>query len=56
MPVVIGDCFEQVTRWYYNITVEKCVQFIYSGCDGNENNFDTESECQVNCEVRGLGE
>ncbi|KAK6746380.1 hypothetical protein RB195_012471 [Necator americanus] len=29
---------------------KKCIDFVYGGCGGNQNNFETIAECQENCE------
>jgi len=37
-------------RWYYNPAEMKCLQFIYGGIWGNNNNFQSEEECMKFCE------
>ncbi|XP_073440616.1 amyloid-beta precursor protein isoform X3 [Dendrobates tinctorius] len=44
-----GPCEAMVTRWFYDVTERKCVQFIYGGCGGNRNNFDSEEYCMAVC-------
>lgn len=44
-----GSCDEQTRRWYFNRGYGICVEFAYSGCDGNDNNFATKEECQNLC-------
>lgn len=36
-------------RYYYNNTAEECQLFIYGGCQGNANNFETSEECHNSC-------
>ena len=36
-------------KWYYNYSAKKCEKFIYGGCQGNANRFDTEIDCRVKC-------
>ena len=36
-------------HYFYNSTTGRCEQFIYSGCEGNGNNFQTLEECQQGC-------
>ena len=44
-----GPCTNDTLRWYYNYAVGICQQFIYGGCDGNQNNFDTLHNCLHQC-------
>ncbi|CDW53418.1 papilin [Trichuris trichiura] len=48
-PKDAGPCKENHQRWYYNTVEEKCEPFIYSGCGGNPNNFDSMLGCQETC-------
>ncbi|CAB3257916.1 unnamed protein product [Arctia plantaginis] len=36
-------------RFAYNPYIDECVEFEYSGCEGNTNNFSTELQCQQYC-------
>ncbi|XP_055695924.1 papilin isoform X3 [Lutzomyia longipalpis] len=47
-----GDCRGDaiVARWYYNREEGVCAQFAYTGCGGNQNNFETEEDCERNCD------
>ncbi|XP_059058858.1 trypsin inhibitor-like [Achroia grisella] len=45
-----GLCFGYMPRYGYNVTTKKCEEFIYTGCNRNENNFETLEECQKRCE------
>jgi len=44
-----GRCYNHVRRWAYNVSCGQCVQFDYSGCGGDENNFENIDECQGCC-------
>ncbi|OCT91218.1 hypothetical protein XELAEV_18014267mg [Xenopus laevis] len=44
-----GPCREMIPRWYYDVTERECAQFIYGGCGGNRNNFDSEDYCMAVC-------
>ncbi|XP_068155724.1 papilin isoform X2 [Drosophila tropicalis] len=44
-----GNCYENVTRWYYNSQEGLCDEFTYTGCGGNANNYGSEEECQNEC-------
>lgn len=48
--VDIGTCDSVVPSWFYNSTSGECEMFNYGGCGGNENRFETERECQAECE------
>ena len=45
-----GSCSNFTTRYYYDIKCGCCRTFSYSGCEGNNNNFDTEEQCLNKCE------
>ncbi|CAI2349776.1 unnamed protein product [Caenorhabditis sp. 36 PRJEB53466] len=36
-------------RWYYDPMQNKCNQFEYQGCNGNDNNFVTRLDCMETC-------
>ncbi|KAI6215190.1 Kunitz/Bovine pancreatic trypsin inhibitor domain protein [Aphelenchoides besseyi] len=44
-----GPCFAHITRYFYNARVGKCVPFVFGGCSGNANNFETSAECTDVC-------
>ncbi|CAD6185822.1 unnamed protein product [Caenorhabditis auriculariae] len=48
-PLRIGDCTENVKRYWYNAKTRQCQMFEYTGCQGNDNNFDTILDCQNFC-------
>lgn len=45
----IGPCDAAILRYFYNTTSGKCEQFVYGGCAGNANNFNTLDECHKEC-------
>ena len=49
LPKEVGPCKGAFNRYYYNSIKGKCKQFIYSGCDGNANNFKTKKACKATC-------
>nr|XP_042086125.1 trophoblast Kunitz domain protein 1 [Ovis aries] len=48
-PELKGPCKDQMTRYFYNATAGYCEPFVYGGCEGNKNNFQTLSDCLVTC-------
>eukprot|EP01084_Bolivina_argentea_P096407 173336_1 len=49
LPKQTGPCKGSFIRYYYNVLSEKCEQFIYGGCDGNVNNFESLTDCEIKC-------
>ncbi|GFR11833.1 tissue factor pathway inhibitor [Trichonephila clavata] len=44
-----GVCRAFIPRFYYDQVAGMCKSFIYGGCGGNRNNFETEEECYNKC-------
>ncbi|XP_016894176.1 amyloid beta (A4) precursor protein a isoform X3 [Cynoglossus semilaevis] len=44
-----GPCRAMLPRWYFDRQEDRCVQFIYGGCGGNRNNFESEEYCMSVC-------
>uniref|UniRef100_H3DFU0 Amyloid beta (A4) precursor-like protein 2 n=1 Tax=Tetraodon nigroviridis TaxID=99883 RepID=H3DFU0_TETNG len=44
-----GPCRASMPRWHFDMNQKKCVHFIYGGCAGNRNNFDSEEYCMAVC-------
>ncbi|CAH1111392.1 unnamed protein product, partial [Psylliodes chrysocephalus] len=44
-----GNCDERITAFYYDPSRRLCQPFIYSGCGGNNNRFNSEEQCQRQC-------
>ncbi|RXM27325.1 Amyloid beta A4 protein [Acipenser ruthenus] len=44
-----GPCRAMLPRWYFDLASGQCVQFIYGGCGGNRNNFETQEYCLSVC-------
>lgn len=42
-------CAEGTERWYYNTTTSECEIFLWSGCGGNPNNFESYEICMEGC-------
>ncbi|XP_066998649.2 kunitz-type serine protease inhibitor textilinin-2 [Anabrus simplex] len=44
-----GDCRAMYQRFFFNKSTQKCEFFIYGGCHGNSNNFQTQEDCERMC-------
>lgn len=44
-----GPCQHNQIRWYYDRRDGGCKEFIYGGCNGNENRFESQQQCETNC-------
>ncbi|MCB1744157.1 MAG: hypothetical protein KDK91_27555, partial [Gammaproteobacteria bacterium] len=51
-PRDAGPCRAAMPRWFHNAQNGQCERFIYGGCGGNDNNFDTQRACQSACDVQ----
>ncbi|XP_049526663.1 BPTI/Kunitz domain-containing protein-like [Dermacentor silvarum] len=47
-----GPCNESHTRYYFDPQNKTCQEFVYGGCQGNVNNYETHDDCRVNCQLR----
>ncbi|KFV71916.1 Amyloid-like 2, partial [Dryobates pubescens] len=53
-----GPCRAVMPRWYFDANKRKCIRFIYGGCGGNRNNFESEEYCMAVCKKmseKGMG-
>ncbi|XP_024082550.1 papilin isoform X1 [Cimex lectularius] len=48
-PMEPGNCDTHLTRWIYDDEERTCISFLYTGCGGNFNNFETNEECMNFC-------
>uniref|UniRef100_A0A8D1D144 Eppin-like n=1 Tax=Sus scrofa TaxID=9823 RepID=A0A8D1D144_PIG len=53
MPKEPGPCLAFFHRWWYDKTNNTCSIFIYGGCKGNHNNFQSQDMCQRFCRKKG---
>lgn len=49
LPPDVGPCDGAFERYYFDEESGECRTFSYGGCQGNENNFGTLSECDETC-------
>ncbi|XP_012612632.1 tissue factor pathway inhibitor 2 [Microcebus murinus] len=49
LPLDEGPCRAQVPSYYYDRYTQSCRQFMYGGCEGNANNFETWEACDDAC-------
>ena len=48
-PITVGDCDAAFQRYAFDPTQGTCVEFLYGGCGGNMNNFETFDACAATC-------
>ncbi|GIY82051.1 tissue factor pathway inhibitor [Caerostris extrusa] len=46
----IGGCSAYSQRYFFNRFTGQCHEFVFAGCLGNNNNFETIEECQEHCQ------
>ncbi|XP_028842888.1 WAP, Kazal, immunoglobulin, Kunitz and NTR domain-containing protein 2 [Denticeps clupeoides] len=49
LPSLQGPCKAYEPRWAYSSALKQCQSFVYGGCGGNENNFETKEACEEAC-------
>ncbi|CAD6198174.1 unnamed protein product [Caenorhabditis auriculariae] len=45
----VGQCGGNFPRYWYSNETQRCERFIYTGCKGNRNQFETEEGCKQAC-------
>ncbi|XP_051698134.1 WAP, Kazal, immunoglobulin, Kunitz and NTR domain-containing protein 1 [Oryctolagus cuniculus] len=51
LPAVQGPCQGREPRWAYSPLLQLCHPFLYGGCEGNGNNFESRASCEDACPV-----
>ncbi|KAM7393041.1 hypothetical protein PAMA_007928 [Pampus argenteus] len=49
LPPEKGPCRAFIKRRFFNSTSQRCELFMYGGCHGNQNNFQTVKKCLEKC-------
>ncbi|GEM_PF-6159228 len=49
LPAEAGMCMAAFQRFYFNYDTGQCESFLYGGCGGNANNFETLEACEAAC-------
>ncbi|XP_042639607.1 tissue factor pathway inhibitor [Orycteropus afer afer] len=44
-----GPCKAMMKRFFFNIHTQQCEEFVYGGCYGNQNRFESLEECKEKC-------
>ncbi|CAD7088135.1 unnamed protein product [Hermetia illucens] len=51
LPPEVGHCRSTNNRWFYDQGTQDCAIFPYSGCGGNDNNFESREDCLETCRI-----
>ena len=49
LPADSGPCFGAFPHFYFDAAEGQCRAFVYGGCEGNANNFETLEACVAAC-------
>uniref|UniRef100_A0A7N4V6H1 Tissue factor pathway inhibitor n=1 Tax=Sarcophilus harrisii TaxID=9305 RepID=A0A7N4V6H1_SARHA len=49
LPPDAGPCRALLPSFYYDRHLQSCRPFTFGGCEGNDNNFDTQEDCEQAC-------
>nr|XP_037274979.1 kunitz-type serine protease inhibitor 6-like [Rhipicephalus microplus] len=50
----VGLCKGFFPMWWFNTKTGKCEEFVYGGCGGNGNRYETREECEETCSSKTL--
>ncbi|TPP66645.1 hypothetical protein FGIG_00517 [Fasciola gigantica] len=56
MEILRGICLRIFIKYAYNWRTRRCEIFVYGGCGGNENSFDTLQKCMERCFEKDVGQ
>lgn len=49
LPQETGPCRANMQKYFYDKSDGVCKEFVYGGCQGNQNNFDSIEQCLQHC-------
>ncbi|XP_076357706.1 uncharacterized protein LOC143250692 isoform X1 [Tachypleus tridentatus] len=49
LPNKTGPCLAYFRNYFYDPSEKQCKEFVYGGCQGNENNFRSLAACEMTC-------
>jgi hypothetical protein len=49
LPPETGECAAALLRWYHDARSGRCERFVWGGCGGNANNFESLADCEATC-------
>ena len=52
MPKATGNCQGSLPRFYFDLSTRTCQPFVFTGCEGNSNNFESFVECEEACPTK----
>jgi hypothetical protein len=52
LPPEPGPCKGNIQRFSFDAVAGQCLEFVYGGCEGNANNFETHEACAAACAHR----
>ena len=56
LEIESGSCEAYVPKFGFDKSSGKCKEFIYGGCEGNANHFESKLECEITCQdFSGIG-
>nr|XP_055063700.1 boophilin-H2 [Misgurnus anguillicaudatus] len=53
LPMDRGNCYAIIPKFYFDNVEKICRIFLYGGCQGNGNRFESKEECQTMCAKSG---
>ncbi|WIA39333.1 hypothetical protein OEZ86_005445 [Tetradesmus obliquus] len=48
-PAEVGPCRASIPRWSYDAATGNCRRFLWGGCQGNDNSFESQQLCSATC-------